>query len=57
LPGGYRARFTGTKVIKSDGSRLHGVGVLPTAPVARTLAGVAAGRDELLERAIDLVSR
>jgi hypothetical protein len=57
LPGGYRARFTGTKVLKHDGSRLHGVGVLPTVPVARTRAGVAAGRDELLDRAIEIVSR
>jgi hypothetical protein len=57
LPGGYRVRFTGTKVLKHDGSRLHGVGVLPTVPVARTLAGVAAGRDELLDRAIEIVSR
>ncbi len=57
LPGGYRARFTGMRVLKNDGSRLHGVGVLPTVPVTRTRAGVAAGRDELLERALDLVGR
>jgi hypothetical protein len=57
LPGGYRARFTGMKVLKNDGTRLHGVGVTPTVPAARTRAGVAAGRDELLERALELVSR
>ncbi len=57
LPGGYRARFTGMKVLKNDGSRLHGVGVRPTVPVARTRAGVAAGRDELLERALAIVDR
>jgi len=29
-----------------------GVGIQPTIPVSRTIAGVAAGRDEVLERAI-----
>ena len=57
LPGGYRLAWTGMKVLKHDGSRHHGVGIQPTVPVARTLRGVAAGRDELLEKAIEVVSR
>ena len=57
LPGGYSMTFTGMKVLKHDGSRHHGVGILPTVPVSPTLAGVAAGRDEQLERAIEVVSR
>ena len=57
LPGGYRLIWTGMQVLKHDGSRHHGVGILPTVPVTRTLAGVAAGRDELLEKAIEVVSR
>ncbi|MHC4470261.1 MAG: S41 family peptidase [Planctomycetota bacterium] len=55
LPGGYRVTWTGMKVLKHDGSRHHGVGILPTIPVSRTRAGVAAGRDELLERALEAV--
>jgi C-terminal processing protease CtpA/Prc len=55
LPGGYRVTWTGMKVIKHDGSRHHGVGIAPTVPVSRTLAGVAAGRDEILERAVQIV--
>jgi len=43
-------------VTKQDGSRHHGVGILPTVPAARTLAGIAAGRDELLERAVEVAS-
>ncbi len=31
------------KVLKHDGSPHHGVGILPTVPVSRTQAGVAAG--------------
>jgi C-terminal processing protease CtpA/Prc len=42
-------------VLKHDGSRHHGVGIQPTVPVARTIQGVAQGRDELLERAFKVV--
>jgi len=55
LPGGYAVRFTGMKVLKHDGSRHHGVGIHPTVPVSPTIAGVRAGRDEQLERAIEIV--
>jgi C-terminal processing protease CtpA/Prc len=57
LPGGYRVVWTGMKVTKHDGSRHHGVGIQPTVPAARTIQGVATGRDELLEKAIEVVSR
>jgi hypothetical protein len=43
------------RVLKHDGSRHHGVGIAPTVPVSRTIAGVIAGRDELLEKAIEAV--
>ncbi|HEX4960649.1 MAG TPA: S41 family peptidase [Thermoanaerobaculia bacterium] len=56
LPGGYRLVWTGMKVLKHDGSRHHGIGIQPTVPVSRTLAGVAAGRDEVLEKGIAVVS-
>ena len=55
LPGGYRFVFTGMKVLKQDGSRHHGVGIRPTVPVSPTIAGVRAGRDEQLEKAIEVV--
>jgi len=55
LPGGYRVVWTGMRVLKQDGSRHHGVGILPTVPVSRTIDGVAQGRDELLERAVELL--
>lgn len=41
------------KVLKHDGSRHHGVGIQPDLVVKPTRAGVATGRDELLERAIE----
>jgi len=55
LPGGYRVTSTGMKVLKHDGSQHHGIGILPTIPVSRTRAGVAGGRDELLDRAVQAV--
>ena len=57
LPGGYCVWFTGMQALKQDGSRFHGVGVLPTVPVPRTAVDVIAGRDAQLKRALDVVSR
>ena len=55
LPGGYSIRFTGSRMLKPDGSRNQGTGVAPTIPVYRTVAGIAAGRDEVLDRALEVV--
>jgi len=54
-PSGCSSNFTGLRVTKLDGSRMHLVGFQPTIPVSRTIAGVAAGRDEVLERALAYV--
>mgnify|MGYP002784564405 CR=1 FL=1 len=56
LPGGNSFRWTGMKVLKHDGSKLHGIGVKPTIPAVRTVKGVQEGRDELLETALRLVN-
>ena len=57
LPGGYQVNWTGMKVLKHDGSQHHMIGNWPTIPLDRTQAGVAAGRDELLERALKELSK
>ncbi len=58
LPCGFAMVWTGMRVVKHDGEIAHqGVGVAPTIPCERTIAGVAAGRDELLEKAIEVVQR
>ncbi len=56
LPGGHRVWWTGMRVRKHDGSTLHGVGIAPDVPVSRTLEGVRAGRDEVLERAVEIAA-
>jgi C-terminal processing protease CtpA/Prc len=55
LPDGLTARFTGMRVTKHDGTPHYGIGTLPTVPAARTLAGVRAGRDEVLECGLAVV--
>jgi hypothetical protein len=57
VPGGFTIGFTGMKVTRLDGGQHHLLGVQPTHPVIRTLAGIRAGRDEELEVALDLVRR
>lgn len=55
LPGGYRFAWTGMKVTKHDGSQHHLIGIQPTIPVDKTINGVREGRDEFLEKAIQVV--
>lgn len=52
LPGGWWVLFTGMRVTRHDGAPHHGVGIVPDLPVRPTREGVAAGRDEVLERAV-----
>jgi C-terminal processing protease CtpA/Prc len=54
-PSGCTSIFSGLRVTKLDGSRLHLVGFRPTIPATPTIAGVAAGRDEVLEKALAYV--
>lgn len=55
LPGGYNVSWTGMQVIKHDGSRHHGVGIRPTVAVEPTAKGIAEGRDEVLEKGIEVI--
>jgi C-terminal processing protease CtpA/Prc len=52
LPGGLRATFSGQGVWWPDGTQLQRSGVQPDVEVRPTLAGVRAGRDEVLEAAV-----
>lgn len=57
VAGGFRISWTGMRVLKHDNSQHHGVGIAPTVPVTPTAAGIAAGRDEVLERAVELLKK
>lgn len=54
-PTGCRTIFTSMRVVKRDGRQHHLVGIQPTIPASRTIAGVIAGRDEVLETALRYV--
>jgi C-terminal processing protease CtpA/Prc len=55
LPGGYNFWWTGMKVLKQDGRRLHLIGVLPTVPLEPGIKDVASGRDTLREKALEII--
>jgi C-terminal processing protease CtpA/Prc len=52
LPGNPAVSFTGHDVRHADGRQLQRVGIQPHVKAAPTIAGVAAGRDEVLEAAV-----
>jgi C-terminal processing protease CtpA/Prc len=53
VPGGIYVRFTGQAVMHADGRQLQRVGLQPNVEVRPTVAGIRAGKDEVLERAIE----
>ncbi|MEO8705403.1 MAG: S41 family peptidase [Kofleriaceae bacterium] len=55
LPGGLRMTFTGQEVRHFDGKQLQKVGIQPHILIRPTLAGLRAGKDELLDRALALL--
>ncbi|SDD96488.1 Peptidase family S41 [Pricia antarctica] len=57
LSGGYAIRWTGMKVVKHDGSQQHAVGILPDIYIEKTIDGVISGKDEFLEKAIELTEK
>jgi C-terminal processing protease CtpA/Prc len=56
LPGGYTIPWTGMKVLKHNGSQHHGIGILPDIYVSKTIQGIKDGRDEFLEKAIEIAN-
>ena len=57
LPGGIAFHFTGMSVRHGDGRQLQRIGILPTLTAAPTITGVRAGRDEVLEAAVQRLTR
>jgi C-terminal processing protease CtpA/Prc len=57
LVGGMAIRFTGLVARRPDGLNRHGIGIRPTIPVQPTIAGIRAGRDEVLDVAVAAAER
>lgn len=54
LPGGYRTAFSGLGVYYPDGRETQRVGIVPDVEVLPTIQGIREGRDEVLEKALQL---
>ena len=57
LPCGYQVCFTGMKVLKHDGSQLYIKGFQPNYPVSKTIQAIKEGRDEYLEKALEIANK
>ena len=57
VPGGFFIYFTGQAVRHADGRQLQRVGLVPDVEVHPTLKGIRAGRDEVLEKALEYLQR
>ncbi|MBP6810704.1 MAG: hypothetical protein KA138_04265 [Saprospiraceae bacterium] len=55
LPGGLRSMISGIGVFYPDGTPTQRIGIVPDYTVLPTIAGVRAGKDELLEYAMKLI--
>jgi C-terminal processing protease CtpA/Prc len=55
LPGGLSSMFTGIGVFYPDRKPTQRVGIVPDVVARPTIAGVAAGRDEVLEAALRII--
>lgn len=53
VPGGITIGFSGQEVLHPDGRPLQRVGLVPDIEVKPTIEGIRAGRDEVLERALE----
>lgn len=55
LPGGFTVSYTGMFVVGPDGEPFHGRGIEPDIRVFPTVEGLREGRDEVLERALEVL--
>jgi C-terminal processing protease CtpA/Prc len=57
LPGGISTGFSGLGVWYPDGTETQRVGIIPDIEAKRTIKGITEGRDELVEKAIELINQ
>jgi C-terminal processing protease CtpA/Prc len=56
LPGNYIVNFSGNGLFSLDGVELQRKGIIPDIEVYPTLESIRAGKDEILEAAIDYLN-
>lgn len=55
LPGGFHMSFTGLGCLYPDGTNTQGVGIRINEVLPRTISSVAAGTDNLIDRAVEIL--
>ncbi|TKG90795.1 hypothetical protein EYV94_23310 [Puteibacter caeruleilacunae] len=55
LPGGGETSFTGQIIRFGNGDKFQGTGIIPDVVVERTVAGVKNNKDEILEKAVQVI--
>jgi len=55
LPGGLRTFISGIGIYYPDGRETQRIGIVPDIEVKPTIKGIREGRDELLEKAIEII--
>ena len=56
LPGGIWTQISGIGIYYPDGKETQRVGIVPDIIVRPTIKGVTEGKDELLEKAIEIIN-
>lgn len=56
LPGGIYTMFSGISILYPDGRETQRIGIVPDIEVKPTVAGIKQGRDELVEKAIEIIT-
>ena len=56
LPGGITTNMTGIGIYYPDGAETQRVGIIPDIEIKPTIEGVKLNKDELLEKAIELIN-
>jgi C-terminal processing protease CtpA/Prc len=55
LPGGIITMISGIGVYDPNGAETQRIGIVPTIPFTPTIQGIQAGKDELIEKAIEII--
>ena len=55
LPGGLRTGISGIGVFYPNGTSTQRVGIIPDIKIEPTINGIKSGKDELLEKAIEII--
>ena len=57
LPGGMRTMISGIGVYYPNGKETQRVGIVPDIEVKPTIEGIRKGKDELMEKAIEIITK